>query len=323
MKMNRKRVTLKDVAERSGVSPTMVSAVLNNRKGRICCSRERREKILAAARELNYRPNLLARSMAARTVPLVGIMLHLHKIDFQDGMNSYFLSVLPEITFRLNQLELEVLFIPYSSEQEQIKRLDHLVGNNLIGGVITNIMPWSYHQITGYLTQAELPYMILGEPDSGDLYSVRTMADLTPVFQNYLQRRNFKKIYSVTTVKGEPYFTSYPFRWSALRETPEPAEFNASDILFLVMGNSIDALLRARGMAPREKIILEAPDKESGISSGTPYLLVNNRPYREQLADYAAACLANWMQQGIPPAKQTHIIEYGADAVIKISGLET
>ena len=41
-----KKVTLKDIADRCGVTPTVVSAVLNGRSGRISCSAEKRELIL-------------------------------------------------------------------------------------------------------------------------------------------------------------------------------------------------------------------------------------------------------------------------------------
>ena len=56
----------------------MVSAVLNGRTERISCSETTRNKILDAARKLNYTPNALARSMREKKVPLVGVFLRQH-----------------------------------------------------------------------------------------------------------------------------------------------------------------------------------------------------------------------------------------------------
>ena len=65
MKKRRRRVTSKMVAERAGVSLTAVSFVLNgDPQGKI--SDETKRRILDAMAELNYKPNLLARSMRTR-----------------------------------------------------------------------------------------------------------------------------------------------------------------------------------------------------------------------------------------------------------------
>ncbi len=53
-------VTLKDVAQRAGVSPKTVSRVVNN-QGEI--SAETRVRVQSAIHELGYRPNILARSL--------------------------------------------------------------------------------------------------------------------------------------------------------------------------------------------------------------------------------------------------------------------
>lgn len=88
--MKIKRVTLKDIAAYCGVSPTIVSVVLNGREGHIACADECRRAIREAAKKLGYRPNLLARSMVARQVPLVGVMLHLTERIFPKEPTSIF-----------------------------------------------------------------------------------------------------------------------------------------------------------------------------------------------------------------------------------------
>ena len=57
-----KRSTLHDVAKKAGVAVSTVSGILNNRSDS-WCSQQTRERVLAAAQTLNYRPNLMARAL--------------------------------------------------------------------------------------------------------------------------------------------------------------------------------------------------------------------------------------------------------------------
>src|SRR5690349_378348 len=61
-----RRVTLKQVAERAGVSPAAASAALTGRRGTTRVSAETAEMIQKAAIELGYQPNALARGLATR-----------------------------------------------------------------------------------------------------------------------------------------------------------------------------------------------------------------------------------------------------------------
>ncbi|MFG2576674.1 LacI family DNA-binding transcriptional regulator [Streptomyces sp. NPDC048481] len=107
--------TIRDVAERAGVSKSLVSLVLRG-SGQVRA--EKREAVLRAVRELGYRPNAAARALSetrapaeVRTVaesrdlpsarprpgartgtPLVGVLLHDLRnpwyVDLVDGLNS-------------------------------------------------------------------------------------------------------------------------------------------------------------------------------------------------------------------------------------------
>jgi len=68
-----KRATIFSVAESAGVSITTVSHVLNY-PDRHKYSATVEKKVLAACRRLAYRPNVLARSLAKRTTPAVGLL---------------------------------------------------------------------------------------------------------------------------------------------------------------------------------------------------------------------------------------------------------
>jgi LacI family transcriptional regulator len=67
-------VTLRDVAEASGVSITTVSRILNGRESGVPIREETRQRVLAAAAELGYRPNLLARGLRGSRSSLLGVI---------------------------------------------------------------------------------------------------------------------------------------------------------------------------------------------------------------------------------------------------------
>ncbi|GAA4189522.1 LacI family DNA-binding transcriptional regulator [Gryllotalpicola kribbensis] len=71
---SRRRLTQADVARHAGVSPAIVSAVLNGRQyGNIRISDRTRGRVLEAVRELGYSPNIAARNLAGGANKLVGV----------------------------------------------------------------------------------------------------------------------------------------------------------------------------------------------------------------------------------------------------------
>jgi DNA-binding LacI/PurR family transcriptional regulator len=69
---NRHRNTLKDVAEQAGVSVMSVSLALRGGTATNRVSEETRARVLAAARELDYRPNAWARALRLQQSDIIG-----------------------------------------------------------------------------------------------------------------------------------------------------------------------------------------------------------------------------------------------------------
>ena len=67
------KVTRADVARLAGVSTATVSYVLNNSRN---ISDKTRERVMDAVRELNYKPDLIARSMTTNETMQLSMMIN-------------------------------------------------------------------------------------------------------------------------------------------------------------------------------------------------------------------------------------------------------
>jgi DNA-binding LacI/PurR family transcriptional regulator len=82
--------TIVDVAERAGVSKSLVSRVM---RGERAVSGSSREAVMAAAESLGYRPNAVARSLVQRRTFNVGVMVSdLHNVFFAEVLDGLDIS---------------------------------------------------------------------------------------------------------------------------------------------------------------------------------------------------------------------------------------
>jgi DNA-binding LacI/PurR family transcriptional regulator len=69
----KRRPTQADIAQAAGVSPAVVSLVINDRAGKIRISPQTQQRVWDAVRELDYVPNLAARQLAGGRNHLLGV----------------------------------------------------------------------------------------------------------------------------------------------------------------------------------------------------------------------------------------------------------
>ncbi len=84
---NHKPVSLKQLAEHLGLNPATVSVVLNDVPGR-SIPQVTRDRIKAAAKQMNYQPSLLARSLRNRRTLTIGILVP----ELGDGYHTEVMS---------------------------------------------------------------------------------------------------------------------------------------------------------------------------------------------------------------------------------------
>ena len=74
MLVEKRAVNLRTVAERVGLAPCSVSAVLNNTPAAQAIPQATKDRVFRAATELNYRPNLWARSLRTKRTRMVAVI---------------------------------------------------------------------------------------------------------------------------------------------------------------------------------------------------------------------------------------------------------
>ncbi|MBT4289479.1 MAG: LacI family DNA-binding transcriptional regulator, partial [Deltaproteobacteria bacterium] len=71
-KKNRVRASSADVAKKAGVSQSAVSRAFT---AGASISKDKKEKVLAAAKKLDYQPNIIARSLNQQSTKIIGIVM--------------------------------------------------------------------------------------------------------------------------------------------------------------------------------------------------------------------------------------------------------
>jgi len=125
--VKKKRVSALDVAKKSGVSRTTVSFVLNNSPGKKL-SEETRQRVLRAADELNYKPNIKARDLALTRNSSIGVFICRSQFFFSD---AFIPKIIEGIAQKLNKYRVQLILQPVKLEQSnylQIAKKDNLDG---------------------------------------------------------------------------------------------------------------------------------------------------------------------------------------------------
>ncbi|MBV7273294.1 LacI family DNA-binding transcriptional regulator [Clostridium thailandense] len=122
-----KKVTMLDIAKMAGVSKATVSMVLSKRDHSI--SEETKNKVLDLAKEMNYIPNSLARSLSTKRTGTIGIIL-------PDITNPFFSSIARAIEDEASLLGYNVIFCNTDSEINKEEKYIKLLISKLVDGVI-------------------------------------------------------------------------------------------------------------------------------------------------------------------------------------------
>lgn len=120
-------VTLKDIAERAGVTSATVSMVINNKPN---ISEATRKKVLKIAKDLNYYPNVIARGLATKKSNSIGVIV-------PNLASSFVVRILQGIKSTNRDIEYTVqLFDTIGQRESEAELFQRLARERRIDGVI-------------------------------------------------------------------------------------------------------------------------------------------------------------------------------------------
>lgn len=157
--------TIQDIAYRVGVSKASVSLYIKDRQtSRVGVATK--EKIEAAMQELNYRPNVIARSLSRRRTNIIGIMVPYNGPLYRSTFVNEALSGIQDILFRYNY---SMLFLPTSGEDSPTmvrNQLDHARGYD--GLIVFGTRYCSIEDLQANVDQlvsANMPFSTINMPE--------------------------------------------------------------------------------------------------------------------------------------------------------------
>lgn len=118
--------TLKDVAEKSGVTVTTVSRMLNDR-GYV--SDKTKKKIKQAMKELNYQPNALARALSLKKSDFIGLIV-------PSASHMFFCKVIDYVEHYVSKNGYKLLLCNSNLEPKKEIEYFNMLNANKVAGVI-------------------------------------------------------------------------------------------------------------------------------------------------------------------------------------------
>ncbi|HBA82962.1 MAG TPA: hypothetical protein DCZ95_02595 [Verrucomicrobia bacterium] len=154
-------VTTADIARHTGLSKMTVSRVLNNHP---YVSDQTREKVMAAVRELGFRPNSLARRFFTGKTRLIGLIIPLEYM-----MSSfYFKEVFQGVREVLEEKDYDILLHDSNSPKTSpFNKCLELVKGKLAEGLLM-ATPMAYDEFPAQLVREGVPLVVMGETGFGD-----------------------------------------------------------------------------------------------------------------------------------------------------------
>lgn len=147
------RVTLKDVAQKAGVSSATVSYVLN---GKRTISEETKQRVFDAITQLDYVPDLNARGLSMRDSKLIGVVVpQTEPGDLLMFQNSFYSEVLGSIEYYARQKGYHILISATDANESYLTLAKK---RNLDGIIVIGMYPDDFYQ---QMKKTQIPIVLI------------------------------------------------------------------------------------------------------------------------------------------------------------------
>jgi len=147
------RVSLKEIAEKLNISTSTVSFVLNGKEKEIRISKELADKVRETAKELNYTPNMAARSLRTRKTKTIGLVV-------ADISNPFFSKLARHVENIAKKNRYQVIYGSSDESSENFENLcDVFVGKSVDGIIV--VPPLGGKEALTKLVNDKIPLVVI------------------------------------------------------------------------------------------------------------------------------------------------------------------
>lgn len=150
------RTTLKQIADATSLSVTIVSQVLNDRPCRV--SREKRNLILKTAEELNYRPNLVAVSLVKGSTDTIGLAI-------SDIRNNFFSVLAKGVEEECQKNNWNVILCNsndnHAKDMDNLRMLADKGASGIIFGMASETTVEMAEECMNFMMHEQMPYLLV------------------------------------------------------------------------------------------------------------------------------------------------------------------
>lgn len=272
--------TRKEVAEKAGVSPAVVSYVLNNSN---YVSEEKKKAVLAAVEELHYHPNYIGRSLKTKKTNILGLVC--------DDIRS---ELFAEITYFSEKYAYDKgynLFLCTSHQEDSF--LSQLVDHRL-DGIFLATSIYSTEQINK-IAKSGIPVALYGARHYGELASkVRCIrvdyVKAAFMLTERLIQNGFERIAFFPPYKSKVHqFSRKDYRYRGYEDALLAHDIVVDENLICYENDKYDDILKKA-----EEIYAQNLEKygKVGIVAGNDYLAVLIMNHLKEMGIYDAAKIA-------------------------------
>lgn len=204
-KNNRRNSTIKDVGAEAGVAAATVSAVLNSSRSAETIPQRTKDRIFAAVKKLNYRPNHFARSLRSQRSLTFGVVVP----ELSDGYSA---MVLNGVESALAKVGYSYLTTSHLHREDLLERNPQMLIERQVEGIIAVDTPIRF--------QTDLPVVsVSGHDEIKDVTNVvlnhRHAAELGVGHLFTLGHRR------IAFIKGQDFSSDTEIRWETIMEAAQ------------------------------------------------------------------------------------------------------
>ncbi len=332
-------VSLKQLAEHVGLSPTTLSLVLNNSPGASAIPQETKERIFAAAERFNYRPNPIARSLRSQRTYTLGVLVP----EISDGYSAMVLGGVEDHLIKEGYFSF---IASHRHKPELIEEYTRLFAERCVEGLILVDTPMRH--------SVRLPVVSVSGHDhiEGITNIVLNHQRAAELALEYLVSLGHRRI---AVIKGQAFSSDTEVRWAAIRDTaeamgvpihpalvgqlvgddpsPEPGYLATKSIVgaglpftAVFAFNDISAIgatrtLREAGYRVPEDVSVVGFDDTFGAAFYNPALTTIRQPLR-RMGAIAAECVLRRISGGSSAAYPAEV-EVEPELIVRQSTVET